>query len=114
MKRFLKIFFLLILLSTLVSCGSDKGDDTDMNNFVMKAEITGVGDRIEVEVYEAEFGNEGPFWLIVDDATKILNKRGRSITASELKSGDKIKITYSGQVMMSYPPQIYAIKIELI
>ena len=42
------------------------------------------------------------------------DKNGTEISRSDLKPNMKIEITYGGQVMMSYPPQIVASKIQII
>ena len=40
--------------------------------------------------------------------TQFLDSEGNKITRSSLNANDIIEIEYSGQVMMSYPPQVYA------
>ena len=115
MKKIIKIFLLLAAIGTLSACGSrENGGNEGMNQkFVMHAEITGIGEKIEVNVYEAEYA-EGPYWINADENTKVMHKDGRKISLSELSVGDKIKITYNGQVAMSLPPQVYAREIEVV
>lgn len=118
-KRLIRILALLLAVGTLSACGSQgedgKGEEKtedNMKNYEMYAEIINTGEKIEVNVYEAEYA-EGIYWLNTDEKTAIKDRDGNKISISELKAGDKIKITYSGQVMMSYPPQVYAIGIEI-
>ena len=42
-----------------------------------------------------------------------LDKNGNRTVKAFLKVGDTVEITYGGQVMMSYPPQIVALKIQV-
>ena len=37
-----------------------------------------------------------------------LDASGKKISPSDIVAGDKVEIFYSGQVMLSYPPQVYA------
>ena len=118
MKNFIKILLIIVTLGTITSCAADNGGKVDKNpreeeksdNFVMKATVTNVNDKIEINVYEAEYA-EGIYWLVTDDKTQVVDASGSLISLSDIKSGDNITVEYSGQVMMSYPPQVYAIKI---
>ena len=80
----------------------------------MVAEIVGIGEKIEVEVIEGEHGASGTYWVIVGEDTVFEDSDGSRISLASLQVGDHIKITYSGQVMMSYPPQIVAKKITIV
>jgi hypothetical protein len=78
----------------------------------MKATVVSVSEsKVEVEVYSAEYA-QGPYSINLDKNTEITDASGEKITLSEISSGDKIEITYGGQVMLSYPPQVYATKIK--
>ena len=113
MRNIIKVFLLLAAMGTLSACGSrENGENggTD-EKFVMYAQITDIADKIEVNVYEAEYA-EGIYRINTDSATKLRGKDGKKISFSDLAVGDKIKITYSGQVAMSLPPQVYAKEIQ--
>ena len=99
----------MICISLLFSC-SEGGADTE---FKMKATVTALGEKLEVDVTEAEYA-EGTYWIIVSDTTEILNGEGKKIIRDEISVGDEITITYNGQVMMSLPPQVAALKIQLV
>ena len=92
---------------------SSKDEDSDMNknSFVMKATVDSIDEKITVNVYEAEYA-EGIYLIIYSQNTALLSSDGNRISISDLKIGDKIEITYNGQVMMSYPPQVAATKIK--
>ena len=83
----------------------------DKDEPIMVAEIVAIGDKIEVNVIEGEYDASGTYWVITGEDTVYETADGKAISADSLKVGDKIEITYSGQVMMSYPPQIVAKKI---
>ena len=109
MKKWPRFVFFLLTLGLLSSCAD--GESIEGNSdFSMKATVVNVGERIEVDVYEAEYA-EGIYWLVTDENTKAVNEKGKTISLSNINIGDKIEIEYNGQVMMSYPPQVYAIKI---
>ena len=84
-----------------------------MNNFVLKAIVTTVGEKIEVEVIESDYAF-GTYLVITGEQTEFLDVNGNKISKNNLVSGNVIEITYGGQVMMSLPPQIVASKIKII
>lgn len=116
MKRLLRLFFVLFVASTLSGCSLlnmiPGGAGGNIDGAKMTAEVVFVSDRLEVNVIEGEYGASGPYWVITSSETVIVDQSGKRI--SKLNVGDKIEIIYSGQVMMSYPPQIVAKKITLL
>ena len=111
MKK-LSFVALILLLPLLFACGN--GEDDNMNKgFEMKATVVAVGEKIEVEVIESEYAS-GPFWIITSDATAFTDNDGKNIKKEDIKTGDTVIITYNGQVMMSYPPQVVALTIRKI
>lgn len=115
MKNISKLIILLLLIPLLFGCdipGSKGGDQSRGNEVKMIAKIVCIGEKIEVNVIEGEYGASGIYWVITGDETPIVNEDGTP--AKPLKAGDKIEIIYGGQVMMSYPPQIVAKKIVVL
>ena len=122
MKSFLKVIIIFLLVSSLVSCDDKKGNlndtNTDINNeedgetleFIMKAELLSIGEKLEVNITEAEYAS-GIFHIIISDVTEIYDASGTKIERSDLSVGSILTISYSGQIMMSYPPQTVARKI---
>ena len=55
----------------------------------------------------------GIYHVNVDNGTKYFNSEGNGISRDDIKVGDTIEVIFSGQVMLSMPPQIYAQKIIL-
>ena len=108
MKKRMRMLCLLLLLPCLFACGQEAGAEGEVK---MTAEVTAIGDRIEVEVIEGEYGAEGPYHVIVGDGATFSDANGNAIAKGDIKAGDTVEIYYSGQVMLSYPPQIVAVKI---
>ncbi len=108
MKKIIKCILMLLTLGMITSCSDE--NNSAKGDFSMKAAVLDVSERIEVEVYEAEYA-EGVYWIVYDENTVFTNEGGKKITVSDIKEGDKVEIFFSGQVMMSYPPQVYAISV---
>lgn len=112
MKYFSKlaIIFLSLLLATSCVPHEYVSGESDVT---IIASITAINDKIEVEVEKSNNGIVGTYHVNIGSGTVYLDRDGNSISLSSLKVGDKIEITYAGQVMLSYPPQISAKKIQL-
>lgn len=110
MKRnILKSVIALALSGMLFSCGTGAGPG---DGVAMKARVNALGDRLEVEVIESPY-TFGVHWVITDSA-KVYDASGNEISISDIAVGDTLEILYSGQVMLSYPPQIVAAKITVL
>lgn len=109
MKKLSLLAFVLLLPLILACCDGREDDMNNSNNdaFWMKCTVVAVGEKIEVDVIEAEYAS-GPFWIITSDKTVFLNSSDKEITRESINAGDTVIITYNGQVMMSYPPQVVA------
>ncbi len=137
MKRSYIIFVLILLVSIMAtSCSvtevikcwpdpnKDKNQSTDENihktpeipddgtEFVLTGIVTAISDRIEIEVINSDYAF-GIYWVLVSESTTLQRADGSAISLSDIKVGDTVEITYGGQVMMSYPPQIAARKVTL-
>ena len=81
--------------------------------FVLKAIVKKIeNDRIVVEIIESDYAF-GVYHILTFDTTKYYNKNGSQITRQGIMVGDTVEITYSGQTMLSYPPQVVAYQIRL-
>lgn len=130
-KRILAIVMLVMMLFAM-GCGpTDKGpvggNDNNSSNdnedakeinesdyFLYKGKIVSNENTryIEVEIIDSQIAF-GKYLVLVDAATVYQDSEGNEITRDDLKVDDVIEISFSGQVMMSLPPQIYAQKIIL-
>ena len=96
---------------------NDNGDVKEINEadyFLYKGKIVSNENTryIEVEIIDSQIAF-GKYIVLVDAATVYQDSEGNEITREDLKVDDVIEISFSGQVMMSLPPQIYAQKIIL-
>ena len=111
-KKIFKGAMLFVALGVLSSCSASSGANEIGDGVSMVAVVDAVGERIEVTVTESEY-TSGVHWVITSDETAFFNKNGEKIEKSDVKVGDKVEIIYSGQVMMSYPPQIVARSVKV-
>ncbi len=113
----------MLLMLTLVSCagggnaskdtgGNDASVDEESGGVKMIARITELGERLTVEVLESPY-TSGIHWVITSTETTYTARDGKAIERKDLKVRDTVEILYNGQVMMSYPPQIVAVKITV-
>ena len=114
MRIFSKVIIAISTIMLGICAVGCKVEENEGQSFVMKASVDSLDDRIEVTVIEAPYGNTGPFWVITSDETEFADANGNKIHREDIKQGDVVEITYGGQVMMSYPPQIAAIKIKVV
>lgn len=122
MKR-LGFIFLILLILSLTACvskgeaekesGSDALSGAHKDSVKMLALVTEISERITVEVLESPY-TSGIHWVITPSETVYTDKNGKEITREDIRIGDTVEILYNGQVMMSYPPQIVALKIAVV
>ncbi len=65
------------------------------------------------EIIDSEVAS-GEYIVLYDDMTDFFDGSGKSVTINDVRVGDTIEIIFSGQVMLSYPAQIYANKIKIL
>ena len=113
MKKIIAFLLLLSLFAlAAVACEEAENKDTPTDDrFVMSATVTELGDKILVEVTESEYAT-GAYLVILSDTVSLTDKKGKEIERDDIAVGDTVKITYTGQVTMSIPPQIIALKIQ--
>ena len=112
MKKIITAIAIVLLACVILACTSCEEVEA-VDGVKMTAVIKSINENIEVEVIEGEYGASGIYWVKIGSDAAIVNNNGVRITKSSLKVGDVIEITYSGQVMLSYPPQIVALQIKV-
>lgn len=116
MKYSLKFILFILIISVFafssISCENENEGDGTEPSFSMKARLVANSEKLEVDVIEAEYAS-GIFHVITSEETEFYKSNGEKIKKSDLVEGDVIIIEYSGQMMMSYPPQIVALKIRV-
>ena len=113
MKKIIAFLLLLSLFAlAAVACEEkEPQENPGEDRFVMSATVTELGDKILVEVTESECAT-GAYLVILSDTVSLTDKKGKEIERDDIAVGDTVKITYTGQVTMSIPPQIIALKIQ--
>ena len=113
MKRFLSLLCTLLTLPLLFACDPPSDPDVTVGNtdYSLEATVTELGEKILVEVTKNAYDMTGPFLINTDKATAYENASGQAIKREDIAVGDTVVIYYSGQVMMSFPAQVYAARI---
>ena len=102
--------FLLCVLPLLFTACFPTPEKESGPTFRMIAIVENLSEPFSVNVIEAEYA-EGNYWLVTSGDTIYLDAEGNPIQKSDIAVGDTIEITYNGQIMLSYPPQVAALKI---
>ena len=109
MKKIIIILLAFSIMPMILACG--KNNDSDGVNMV--ATITEINDRYILVESEDE-NAVGEYRVNIDNSiTKYYDAKNNKIAKKDLNVGDKIEITFAGQVTMSLPPQIFGQKIKL-
>ena len=110
MKKYIALA--IVILTLLLAGCQGEGQTPITGDFTLKATVKNVDNiqSIEVEVIESEYAS-GPY-IVHTSSAAFINADGQPLDPSEIAVGDTLQISYSGQVMMSYPPQIVALKIQ--
>lgn len=108
MKKHMRLLLALLCLPLLFSCRGEGTPAGTEGDFQMLATVVAIGEKIEVEVISGPYDASGPYWVITGEETCYRDAEGKRIGRGDLAVGDRVEITYGGQVMMSYPPQIVA------
>ncbi len=108
--RFLTLLLAVPFLLTIGGCANESNPQGE--EYVLTGRILAIGDKIEIDITSGEYAY-GIYHIIYTSA-EISDRDGNHISISSLKTGDEIRVIYGGQVMMSYPPQVAAIRISLI
>lgn len=116
-----------------VGCNkTDKGDDPSDNNTANGGNGDGAVEEknadgeifyrgtvsnvqancIFIEIIDSQVAF-GTYQVNTDKNTVYTNSDGKTIRRDSIKEGDTIDVIFSGQVMLSMPPQIYAQKVVL-
>lgn len=118
-KRIILFALLLALSLSLVSRKNENAvsalkpntdDEPASPSVEMEGTVTETGERLMVKVTKSKY-TSGPHIVLINDGTVITDANGNSLSLKDIKVGDRLKILYSGQVMLSYPPQIVALHI---
>ena len=81
---------------------------------VYRGKVTKLGDNreLEMEIVDSTIAF-GPYRVLIGDSTTFYGVNGEEIDRETIELDDIIEVVFSGQVMMSYPPQIAAKRIYI-
>ncbi len=121
MKRIVSLILIFALLSlSLFGCSAETdgemgedGTGGDAVPFVFRGTVFEVAELLGVEMEETQY-SFGPYHVITGEDTTYFDAKGEKTTRDAIKVGSVIEITFSGQVMMSYPPKISARSIQIL
>ena len=118
MKKGLLLLFVILLFCSLSSCnlptegGSGNDSETPTDPATISGTVTAVNSRIEMLADETEIAS-GPYSVIITDTTDFYFANGDKAAIDNVNIGQKVEITFNGQVMLSYPAQIVAHKVVI-
>lgn len=137
-KRILALLILLLMIFTVgckkASITDDTPSDENIENeggrekdgttveeknergeFFYQGKVTSVDNLkyIEIEIINSDVAF-GTYWVLIGEQTEFFDNNGNQISREDIKVDDIIEVIFSGQVMMSYPPQIAAQQIYKI
>ena len=114
MKKYLALVLAILALLMVGCTPTDSTPIPENGAFVLKGTVKANNqNQLEVEIIESDYAS-GIYWVLINDSTQFTDAEGSKILRSSLSVGDTVEITYGGQVMMSYPPQIVAKKIKKV
>ena len=81
---------------------------------VYRGRVTKLGDKreMEMEIVDSTIAF-GPYRVLIGDSTTFYGVNGEEIDRETIELDDIIEVVFSGQVMMSYPPQIAAKRVYI-
>jgi hypothetical protein len=84
------------------------------NEVVYRGKVTNLGDNreLEMEIVDSEIAF-GLYRVLISGETTFYGVDGEKIDRGEIELDDIIEVVFSGQVMMSYPPQIAAKRVYI-
>lgn len=114
MRKFGILILIVIGFFALVGCSNNGGsEEPKMTPETFEGEIISVEDGRLMVKGPAETFPEVAVNVTAEE-TKVVLKDGTVGAIADLVAGGKIKVTYSGAVATSMPPQIFGTEIEIL
>lgn len=104
---------ILALTSFLLFSGC-KGSARAADEYKLLAVVNAITDaELEVTVADNDGVHFGEYRILTSSATRYYAQDGVKIDRSAVEVGDTIEVTYNGQVMRSFPPQVVATSVTI-
>lgn len=115
MKKALALFFAVIMLFSLASCGGNPSADADAAIIAFYSVKSAEGEFIvEVQdlggVYSELYDKDGIYIKFAGDE-ELYDAEGNKLTREDLNYGDTLEIHYNGELYRKNPKTIKATKI---
>lgn len=121
MKKTIALLMSVLLLFTLVSCSSSKGNSEDSNEqYEIMANFSKIDKKGNIVVavqnlggvYEELYDKNGLVLKFINGEDEIYDSDGKKINSSELECGDSLVINYDGKLAKNNPKTIRVYKIS--
>lgn len=111
MKILKKIIIGALSLVLLAGCSKD----APAAEYKFRAVVNEVGEgELSVTVSEDDGVHFGEYRILVGEGTRYYLSDGVGVGLDNVERADVIEVTYNGQVMRSFPPQVAALKIVIL
>ena len=115
MKKALALFFAVLMLFSLASCGGNTAADTDAAIMAFYSVKSAEGEFI-VEVQDlggvyTELYDKNGLYIKFAGKEEIYDAEGNELTREDLNYGDTLEIHYNGELYRKNPKTIKATKI---
>ena len=111
MKKLKGIIMAIASLFLLAGCAGSAGASSGTVSFT--AVVNSVSDGVIDATVNDDGVHFGEYRILVSVVTRYYHSDGTGGSLKEIETGDIIEVTYNGQVMRSFPPQVAAIKIVI-
>ena len=81
--------------------------------FILRGVVLSTEERLMIEVIESEYAF-GEYVVLLNEDTQFTDREGKPSSPAALAAGQTVEVVYGGQVMMSYPAQIVASRIQIL
>ncbi len=113
MKKFSLVLTIMLSAFLLLSCDKSGAEPViPEGKATMNGIVNDIGDNIIITVTDDLYKDQTMIVLVNGD-TPYYFADGKKADKSSVKIGDAIEVSFSGQVMLSLPGQISAIKIVI-
>lgn len=113
-KKFFYLIAFLLMSIGLIGCGETSKDHSSSLKISFEAVVIENGENLVVAPDKSSNEAKSSDKIVVRaNNASIMNVNGQEIQVEDIPTGYIVEITYNGEIMESYPAQIFAEKIQL-